>query len=84
MTYTEHDSHEWTDTMWSVWHVITAKAGGVAWTEAELSRAVGARKGSDDDGDSFLTIEDVGGAVSDLYLAGYIVPAFPNEGWRRA
>lgn len=86
MSFTEAQDYSWTDTMRAIHNIITAKAGAVAWTEAELGRAVGAAhyKCVTDLGWDGLTYEDVREAVSQLFLGGHIIPAFPEPGWRRA
>lgn len=84
MSFVEHDNIEWTDTMWQVWHIITAKAGAEVWTDAELARACGAGRIDDCEFYESLSVAHVLDAVSALYLSGHIVAAFPGPGWRRA
>jgi hypothetical protein len=89
MSFQETDNYAWTNLMRSIHNIMTAKAGAVCWTEAELSRAVGAMIVAPMDfeyvdDDEILTSLDVTDALSSLFLSGHIISAFPCEGWRRA
>ncbi len=66
----------WDEVTWKIWHIMTAKADAVVWTEMELQRAVG--------GDFRYNWGEVRSAVDALFICGYITSAFPKEGWRRA
>lgn len=83
MTFVAADNIEWTDTMWQVWHIVTAKANGEVWTDDEIARACGAVPDDTDECD-VLCRSGVLSAISALYLSGHLTTAFPNPGWRRA
>lgn len=73
MSFVEYQDETWSETAWSLYHVLTAKAGAASWTEPELGRAI-----NEPDEDV------VCGGLNELFLSGHIRPAFPSAGWRRS